>query len=160
MDTTENKEVAQVEDVLTTAGDPTKLEEPATVADGSANPTETTGDGDATTTAEAPAEEASETSETTATDADADDTTVEEVSDEEIARLQKQLDNLTKKVELTRKLREQTKALLDMGAVLHNTDDVVTPEDMADEAAPEAIPDIADTVYVDQPEQTTDEEDE
>lgn len=154
MDTTENKEVAQVEDVLTTAGDPTKLEEAATVADA----TETTGDGDATTTAEAPAEEASETSDTTATDAD--DTTAPEVSDEEIARLQKQLDNLTKKVELTRKLREQTKALLDMGAVLHNTDDVVTPEDMADEAAPEAIPDIADTVYVDQPEQTTDEEDE
>lgn len=158
MDTTENKEVAQVEDVLTTAGDPTKLEEPATVADGSANPTDTTGDGDATTTAEAPAAEESETSETTATDAD--DTTVEEVSDEEIARLQKQLDNLTKKVELTRKLREQTKALLDMGAVLHNTDDVVTPEDMAEETEPEAIPDIADTVYVDQPEQTTDEEDE
>lgn len=158
MDTTENKEVAQVEDVLTTAGDPTKLEEPATVADGSANPTETTGDGDATTEAEAPAAEASEASETTATDAD--ETTVEEVSDEEIAKLQKQLDNLTKKVELTRKLREQTKALLDMGAVLHNTDDVVTPEDMADEPEPEAIPEIADTVYVDQPEQTTDEEDE
>ena len=158
MDTTENKEVAQVEDVLTTAGDPTKLEAPATVADGDANPTETTGDGDATTEAEAPAEEASETTETTATDAD--ETTVEDVSDEEIARLQKQLDNLTKKGELTQKLREQTKALLDMGAVLHNTDDVVTPEDMADEAEPEAIPDIADTVYVDQPETTKDEEDE
>ena len=158
MDTTENKEVAQVEDVLTTAGDPTKLEEPATVADGSANPTDTTGDGDATTVAEAPAAEESETSETTATGTD--ETTVEEVSDEEIARLQKQLDNLTKKIELTRKLREQTKALLDMGAVLHNTDDVVTPEDMADETEPEAIPDIAETVYVDQPEQTTDEEDE
>ena len=157
MDTTENKEVAQVEDVLTTAGDPTKLDEPATVADGDANPTETTGDGDATTQAEAPAAEASETSETTATDAD--ETTAPEVSDEEIARLQKQLDNLTKKVELTKKLREQTKALLDMGAVLRNTDDVVTPEDMADETEPEAIPDIADTVYVDQPE-TTDEEDE
>lgn len=158
MDTTENREVAQIDDVLTTAGDPTKLEEAATVADGSANPTETTGDGDATSEAEAPAAEASETSETTA--ADADDTTVEEVSDEEIARLQKQLDNLTKKVELTRKLREQTKALLDMGAVLHNTDDVVTPEDMAEETEPEAIPDIADTVYVDQPETTKDEEDE
>lgn len=158
MDTTENKEVAQVEDVLTTAGDPTKLEEPATVADGSANPTDTTGDGDATTVVEAPAAEESETSETTATGTD--ETTVEEVSDEEIARLQKQLDNLTKKIELTRKLREQTKALLDMGAVLHNTDDVVTPEDMADETEPEAIPDIAETVYVDQPEQTTDEEDE
>lgn len=158
MDTTENKEVAQVEDVLTTAGDPTKLEEPATVADGDANPTETTGDGVATSEAEAPAEEASETTETTA--ADADETTVEEVSDEEIATLQKQLDNLTKKVELTKKLREQTKALLDMGAVLHNTDDVVTPEDMAEDREPEAIPDIADTVYVDQPENTTDEEDE
>lgn len=158
MDTTENKEVAQVEDVLTTPSDPTKLEEPATVADGSANPTETTGDGDATTEAEAPAAEASETNETTATDAD--ETTVEDVSDEEIARLQKQLDNLTKKVELTKKLREQTKALLDMGAVLHNTDDVVTPEDMAEETEPEVIPDIAETVYVDQPEQTTDEEDE
>ena len=158
MQENETKEVAKVEDVLTTPGDPTKLDEPATVANGSANPTETTGDGDATTEAEAPAEEASETTETTATDAD--DTTVEEVSDEEITRLQKQLDNLTKKVELTKKLREQTKALLDMGAVLHNTDDAVTPEDMADDPEPEAIPDIADTVYVDQPENTTDEEDE
>ena len=157
MDTTENKEVAQVEDVLTTAGDPTKLDEPATVADGDANPTETTGDGVDTSEAEAPAAEESETTDATATDAD--ETTVEDVSDEEIARLQKQLDNLTKKVELTKKLREQTKALLDMGAVLHNTDDVVTPEDMADEAEPEAIPEIADTVYVDQPETTKDEED-
>lgn len=156
METTENKEVAQVEDVLTAPGDPTKLDEPATVADGDANTTETTGDGEATS--EAPATEASDTTETTATDAD--ETTVEEVSDEEIAKLQKQLENLTKKVELTRKLREQTKALLDMGAVLHNTDDVVTPEDMADAAEPEAIPDIAETVYVDQPEKTNDEEDE
>ena len=158
MDTTENKEVAQVEDVLVAPGDPTKLDEPATQADGDSNATDTTGDGEATTEAEAPAAEGSETSEATATDTD--ETSVEEVSDEEIAKLQKQLDNLTKKVELTRKLREQTKALLDMGAVLHNTDDVVTPEDMADEAEPEAIPEIADTVYVDQPEQTNDEEDE
>lgn len=158
MDTTENKEVAQIEDVLVAPGDPTKLDEPATQADGDSNATETVGDGKATTEAEAPAAEGSDTTEDTVTDTE--ETTVEEVSDDEIARLQKQLENLTKKVELTRKLREQTKALLDMGAVLHNTDDVVTPVDMADEPEAEAIPEIADTVYVDQPEQQKDEEDE
>lgn len=154
MDTDETKEVAQVEDVLSTEVDPTELEAPATESDGTEATTDTVGEVESETEVdEQPDGEVVEEATT-----EADDTAVE-VSDDEISELEAKLARMERKIELTKKLRERTKELLDLGEVLHNTDEpVVEPEDM--EEAVDEIPDISETQYVDVPKINKDEEEE
>ena len=152
MDKDETKEVARVEDVLSTEVDPTELEAPATEADGTENATETVGEVASTTEVDdQPDGEIAEVTETEAND------TAVEVSDDEITELEAKLARMERKIELTKKLRERTKELLDLGEVLHNTDEpVIEPDDM--EEAVDEIPDIADTQYVDVPNKINNEE--
>lgn len=156
MDKDETKEVAEIEDVLSTATDPTELDEAETQADGRETATDTVGDvaGD-TEVDDTPEGDTAETAEV-----EADDTEVEDVSDDEISELERKLAKMERKIELTKKLRERTKELLDLGEVLHNTDEpVATPEDMADEETAEEIPEISETEYVERPDADKDEED-
>ena len=156
MDKDEIKEVAEYQEVMSPESDP--AEAPAdSQADGDVKAVETVGETESETQVDdTPDGDVAESS-----SVDRSDVEIDDVSDEEIAMLEKKVANLQRKIELTDQLRKQTKRLLDMGAVLRNTDDVIEPEDMetVDESEDD-VPAIEETEYVDVPDKITDEENE